>query len=204
MFNPHTVPLAVYVSGHSPIHRAPTGAKLGVVVVTIFLTAIFGGHRPVAISGLLVMLALYSMARIPPAIAAKQLLGPLPVVLFISATTWWREDLGTALNTAATLITAIGIAILLTLTTTIEHMMDALEAGLNPLTDRGFPTEKILIAFSLTMRLIPLTALTVSEILEARRARGLGLSPSAFGVPLIVRSLLRAKALGEALISRGL
>ena len=204
MFNPHAVPLAVYVPGHSPIHRAPTGAKLAVVAVTIFLTAIFGGHRLVAIGGLLFMLALYFVSRIPLGTAAKQLLGPLPVVLFISAITWWREGLGIALSTAATLITAIGIAILLTLTTTIEQMMDALESGLKPLTDHGFPTEKILIAFSLTMRLIPLTALTVSEILEARRARGLGLYPSAFGVPLVVRSLLRAKALGEALISRGL
>ena len=203
MFNPHAVPLAVYVPGRSLIHRTPTAAKLTAVAGTILLTAVFGRHWPVAYGGLMLVLALYALARIPLATAAKQLLGPLPVVIFIGALTWWRESLDIALCTVSTLFTAIAIAILLTLTTTIEEMMDTLETGLTPLTKRGFPTEKILIAFSLTMRLIPLTALTVSEILEARRARGLSFSPSAFGVPLIVRSLLRAKALGEALISRG-
>lgn len=203
MFNPHAVPMGVYLPGRSPIHRAPTGLKLAVVMAIIIITAFFTRVWPVAASGLIVVTCLYAFARIPWKIALRQLLAPLPIVAFIGVITWWRAGLYEALCTSATLLTAIAVAVLLTLTTTIEQMMDALERGLAPLTRRGFPTEKILIAMSLTMRLIPLTALTVAEILEARRARGLGFSATAFGVPLIVRSLLRAKAFGEALISRG-
>lgn len=203
MFNPHLVPMGVYVPGRSLIHRAPTGPKLCMVMAIIAVTAVFGRSMFVAVGGITLVACLYAAAGIPFRIAVRQLLAPIPIIVFIGAITWWKDNLSIALCTAATLLTAIGVAILLSLTTTIEQMMDALEHGLTPLTRVGFPTEKILIAMSLTMRLIPLTALTVAEILEARRARGLGFSPSAFGVPLIVRSLLRAKAFGEALISRG-
>lgn len=203
MFNPHLVPMGVYVPGRSLIHRAPTGPKLCMVLAIIAVTAVFGRSMFVAVGGITLVACLYAAAGIPFRIAARQLLAPIPIIVFVGAVTWWNDSLYVALCTSATLLSAIGVAILLTLTTTIEQMMDALEHGLTPLTRRGFPTEKILIAMSLTMRLIPLTALTVAEILEARRARGLGFSPSAFGVPLIVRSLLRAKAFGEALISRG-
>ncbi|WP_282938421.1 energy-coupling factor transporter transmembrane component T family protein [Corynebacterium auriscanis] len=204
MFNPHVVPMGVYVPGRSVVHTAPTGLKLSVVIVTVIITAVLGRWWPVALGGLLLVVVLYVLAHIPAAIVGRQMLAPVPVVAFIGAVTWWRESWEIALCTTTTLFTAIAIAILLTLTTTVEQLMDALERLLQPLTRRGFPTEKILIAMSLTMRLIPLTAMTVAEILEARRARGLGFSPTAFGVPLLVRSLLRARAFGEALISRGI
>lgn len=38
---------------------------------------------------------------------------------------------------------------------------------------------------------------------DAQRARGLAASPRAFAVPLLVRSLRRADAIGEALAARG-
>jgi biotin transport system permease protein len=57
---------------------------------------------------------------------------------------------------------------------------------------------------ALTIRCIPLIAQIVAEVLEARRARGTRGSVMALAVPVVVRSLYAADALGEALVARGL
>ncbi|MFR4188905.1 MAG: CbiQ family ECF transporter T component, partial [Corynebacterium variabile] len=64
----------------------------------------------------------------------------------------------------------------------------------------------ISLALTLTLRLIPLQVQMVGEVLDARKARGsrsAGLSPVAFGVPVIVRTILRAQGVADALRARG-
>jgi biotin transport system permease protein len=68
------------------------------------------------------------------------------------------------------------------------------------------PVDQVSLALTLTMRLIPLQVQAVNEVLDARRARGsrsVGLSLTAFGVPVIVRTILRARAIADALRARG-
>jgi biotin transport system permease protein len=46
----------------------------------------------------------------------------------------------------------------------------------------------------------------VGEVLDARKARGsraAGLSLTAFGVPVVVRTILRARGISDALRARG-
>jgi len=50
---------------------------------------------------------------------------------------------------------------------------------------------------------VPVVVGLAEEVREAQLARGLGMSPRAFAVPLVVRSLRHADALGEALAARG-
>jgi len=57
---------------------------------------------------------------------------------------------------------------------------------------------------SLSVRSISVIAGLAQEVRDAQRARGLGGSARAFAVPLLVRSLRHAEALGEALMARGL
>ena len=56
---------------------------------------------------------------------------------------------------------------------------------------------------ALTIRCIPLVSDIVREVLEARTARGTRGSLLSIAVPVVVRSLYAADALGEALIARG-
>ena len=98
------------------------------------------------------------------------------------------------------LLATIAAANLLTLTTTVEALLDALDRALAPLGRSG---ELISLTIALTIRLIPLMISTANEVLEARKARGSGFSVSAFGVPLVVRAVRRAKMIGEALMARG-
>ena len=56
---------------------------------------------------------------------------------------------------------------------------------------------------ALGIRCVPVIAALAGEIRDAQQARGLTASPRAFAVPLIVRALRHADALGEALVARG-
>ena len=83
------------------------------VLAIIAVTAVFGRSMFVAVGGIALVACLYAAAGIPFRIAFRQLLAPIPIIVFIGAITWWKDSLTVALCTAATLLTAIGVAILL-------------------------------------------------------------------------------------------
>jgi biotin transport system permease protein len=67
----------------------------------------------------------------------------------------------------------------------------------------GVDPERIGLLLALGVRCVPVVVGLAEQVRDAQRARGLGASPRAFAVPLIVRSLRHADALGEALVARG-
>ena len=194
---------STYIPADSPIHHLPAGAKALTVIAVLLLTALFVTSIPVAGLVLVLTLVLYAVARIPWRAALLNLRTPIPVLLILCGLLWWRVGFSVAAHRFLVLYAAVALAILLTLTTRVSDMLDSLERGLRPLERFGFPVDSVTLALSLTMRLIPLQWDLVNEVLDARKARGVSGSPLAFGVPVIVRSLLRAKAVGDALISRG-
>ena len=108
-----------------------------------------------------------------------------------------------ALAMFLSIFSAILVAFLLTLTSTVDDIMESVESSLAPLERFGFPVDTVTLAMSLTIRLIPLMFATVGEVLDARKARGAGFSFAAFGTPVLIRSIRRARSIGEALQARG-
>lgn len=209
----HHVPLGVFVPGTSPIHRLRPGVKLlGLITALLVVNIAVAVTVPrtgclIGAGFLLLSLAGYLIAKIPGRVARGQLLSPLPLLLFFFALLVWRSGWLPALATLLSVYASVVLATLVTLSTPISGLMDAVERVLKPFERFGLPVEAITFAFSLTIRLIPLIFLTALEVLEAQRARGLtGFANTikAFGVPLLVRCLVRTKALGEAMLSRGL
>ncbi|MDK8890499.1 energy-coupling factor transporter transmembrane protein EcfT [Corynebacterium macclintockiae] len=197
------VPLSVFHPGTSVFHRAPAGLKIFLLLVFLVGTALWA-KVPWQAGVVVGFTAIcYLAARIPVRLALRQLLAPTVLLAAFAGLLWWQRDLPTALTYFGVILSAVAMASLLTLTTTVVALMDAVEAGLRPLGTIGLPVETISLLIALTIRLIPLTALTVNEVQDARKARGASRSVLAFGVPVIVRSLLRARYLGEALKSRG-
>lgn len=197
------VPLSVFHPGTSVFHRAPAGLKILLLLLFLVGTALWA-KVPWQAGVLVGFTAIcYLVARIPVRLTLQQLLPPTVLLAAFAGLLWWQRDLPTALTYFGVILSAVAMASLLTLTTTVVALMDAVEAGLRPLGRIGLPVETISLLIALTIRLIPLTALTVNEVLDARKARGASRSVLAFGVPVIVRSLLRARHLGEALKSRG-
>ena len=188
------------------VHRAPAGIKLLVLTVFILSTAIFvSTWQWAAVSvGMVVLTA--AVARIPARLFVRQLSGALPLLIFIALMLWWRTDGEQALTMFLVLLSAIAAAILLTLTTRVSVLMETFERILAPTARIGVPVDQVALAMTLTIRLIPLQVQAVNEVLDARRARGsrsTSASLTAFGVPIVVRTILRSRAIADALRARG-
>ena len=198
-----TVPLGVYIPGTSPLHRLPPSIKLASVLAFSILSTLLA-RTPVQ-AGLCVVGAavLFAIARIPLRIAWGQIWPPIPFLLFLGAFQWWQFHWQKAATIVLVILAAIMVAVLMTLTTTVAEMMDSLERALRPLQRFGVPADNISLAISLAIRLIPVQLATVYEVLDARRARGADFSLTAFGTPVMIRSIRRARAIGDALIARG-
>ena len=206
MISTSRVPLGVYSPGNTVVHRAPAGFKLLVLTVFILSTAIFvSTWQWAAVSvGMVVLTA--AVARIPARLFVRQLSGALPLLIFIALMLWWRTDGEQALTMFLVLLSAIAAAILLTLTTRVSVLMETFERILAPTARIGVPVDQVALAMTLTIRLIPLQVQAVNEVLDARRARGshsTSASLTAFGVPIVVRTILRSRAIADALRARG-
>jgi len=99
--------------------------------------------------------------------------------------------------------TLVLLAGLVTLTTRTTDLVDAVVTACRPLRVLRVDPERVGLVIALGVRCVPVVVGLAEEVRDAQRARGLAASPRAFAVPLIVRSLRHADALGEALVARG-
>ncbi|HIW92164.1 MAG TPA: energy-coupling factor transporter transmembrane protein EcfT [Candidatus Corynebacterium avicola] len=206
MISPSRVPLGVHHPGNSVVHRAPAGIKLLTLTVFIISTAIFVSDWAWGLAAVAAVVLTAAVARVPARLLIRQLSGALPLLIFVALMLWWRTDGNQAVTMFLVLLSAIAAAILLTLTTKVSVLMETFERLLAPTARIGVPVEQVALAMTLTIRLIPLQVQAVNEVLDARRARGsrgFGASLTAFGVPIVVRTILRARAIADALRARG-
>lgn len=194
--------LGVYSPGSSPLHRLPARAKLGAMLVagggSVFL------DRPKWVAAALVaVLAGYVVARVPLRTALAQVRPLLWLALFIGVfhvlANGWRQ----AFVVVGVIAALVLLAALVTLTTRTSDLVDAVVAACRPLRRLGVDPERVGLVLALGIRSVPVVVGLAEQVRDAQRARGLTASPRAFAVPLIVRSLRHADALGEALIARG-
>ncbi|MFD5867151.1 energy-coupling factor transporter transmembrane component T family protein [Corynebacterium sp. NPDC060344] len=197
------VPLSVYVKRRSPVHRLPALPKLALVVAFIILATLFARTIPTAAVALAIALAGYALARIPFTVALSQLLGAVPLLAFIAIIQGLTGNWELGIMLFLQILACVVAATLLTLTTRVSDLMDAFDRILAPLGKLGLPVSTISLAMSLTLRLIPLQVQAVREVLDARRARGASASVTAFGVPVIIRTIRRSRAMSDALLARG-
>lgn len=197
------VPLGVYVPGTTIIHRMPPLMKFFILIIFILITSIWVTQPLVAVSCVAGATIAFILARIPLSVAIGQLWPPLPLLLCLGAFQWWQLGFSKAATVTLVIFASLMLAVLVTLTTTVEAMMEAMEKALAPTARLGVPVETIVLAFSLTIRLIPLMFSTVYEVLDARKARGATFSLTAFGTPVVIRSIKRARNIADALVARG-
>ena len=194
--------LGLYLPGHSPIHRAPAGMKLlamlAVGVCSIFLDRVW----QVALA-ICVVLGGYLVARISLRTALRQVRPLLWVAVFVAGfhvvVNGWQR----AFVVVGVIAMLVLLAALITLTTRTTAMVDAVVRVCRPLRVVGIDPERVGLLLALAIRSVPVVVGLAEEVRDAQRARGLTASPRAFAVPLIVRSLRHADALGDALVARG-
>ena len=199
----NTAAPVLYIPTGSLIHRLPAGVKLTGLIAFLVLAAIFAKTLVAGAGCVVAAVTAYALARIPWRTALRQLTPILIILLAFGALTWWRSGLGEALVRFLVLWASVSVAILLTMTTKVSDLQRAVERALAPAAAVGLPVDKISLAISLTIHMIPLQLRTISEVVEAQQARGGKFSARALGIPLVIRTLLRGREVGEALQARG-
>lgn len=191
-----------YLPGSSPLHRAPAALKLLFLVAAGAGAALLDEAWQVGCA-LLVVLAGYRLAGYGWRIPLSQV-QPLAWVLgfvavFHLAVSGWSR----AAAVVGMVLVLVLLAGLVTLTTRTSALIDVVVAVARPLRLFGVQPERLGLLLALGIRSVPVVVGLAQEVRDAQRARGLVASPRAFAVPLVVRSLRHADALGEALVARG-
>lgn len=195
-------PLGLYVPGTSVLHRTPAGVKLLVMVVAGAGSVFLDEPWQVAVA-LGVVFVGYGVAGVSTRAALNQLrpliwIAGFAAVVHVIVNGWQRAFV--VVGVIAALVLLAG---LVTLTTRTTAMVDAIVRICRPLRVVGVDPERVGLVIALGIRCVPVVVGLAEEVRDAQLARGLTSSPRAFAVPLIVRSLRHADALGEALVARG-
>lgn len=192
----------LYVPGRSVVHRAPAGIKLVLLAAALGILSTINRPFELLPAGALTVSAA-AMTGVPWARYRDQLRPlafPAPVmftaqVLFIG----WSH----AVVVTGSLILSFALAAVLTLTTRVSAILDACTTALRPLERFGVNPERIGLLLALTIRCLPLIESIITNVGQARKARGATGSVLALAAPAVIRALRTADALGEALTARG-
>lgn len=195
--------LGLYIPGSSLLHRLTPGPKLVAMVLAIAAVTVLVRQPWHLAPAVVAVAAMYAIARIPVRTALAQLRPLLWALIFIGVfqvifTGWAR-----AAVVCGTIVLAVALAALVTLTTRVSDMLDTVSRALRPLRRFGVNPERAGLVLAMTLRSIPLLTGIVRQVSEARKARGLGFSLRALAVPAVVSALITAEAMGDALAARG-
>lgn len=189
-----------YVPGDSIVHRARPLIKVGLLFLVCTWLFVQDGGLSLTIAGL-VLAALFAVGRIPPTMIVAAIRPALWVLGLIFAAQFFLADWRFATFVVARFAAMILAASLLTLTTRMSDLVDAIERALG----RVLPprsAEAISLALSLCLRFIPRVREIFEEVKNAQRARGLGTSWRALVTPTIVRALKSADEIARAIVAR--
>lgn len=195
--------IGLYQPGDSFVHRLPAGVKLPALFAAIAaVTVLVRAPLAVVVAGAVVA-GLFAVAGIGWRVALAQL---RPVVWMLAVIAIFQVVLTSparAVVVCGVLLLSVALAALVTLTTRVSDMLDAVTRALEPTRRFGVDPERIGLLLALAIRCVPLLTGIVHEVAEARRARGLEWSMTALVTPALVRALRTADAMGEALAARG-
>ena len=194
--------LGLYRPGRTWLHRLPAGAKLlGLLVASIVVVALRGPASGIA--ALTVALVLVAWSGTGLRRLVRTLRGLLVVVVLMAAYTTWQQGWERGVELTTDLVALVLLATVLTATTPVDEVLDAVTRAVGPLRRIGIDPERVGLAFALVLRAVPTTLDLARQTGDAARARGLERDPRARLVPLVIRSVAHARATGEALDARG-
>lgn len=194
--------IAGYLSGTSLLHRIPAGVKL--VALAVLSVLILPMTDPAALAmALAAVVTVYAGfgRRGLKRIAAWRSLVPLLVVIFLLQV--WAASIEAAVASVLRIAVMVLIADLVTLSTRLQDMMDALAVPLAPLGRFGLDPQRLSLAVALVLRFVPVLLESWRGREEAWRAR----SPKRPGLVLVGAffsgALSTADQVAEALEARG-
>jgi biotin transport system permease protein len=195
--------LGLFRPGSSVVHRAPPAAKLlallGLGIASAWLQQRWWAVL-IALGGVLVG---YLAAGFSAWLMLRQLRPMAFILLFTAAMHVWVADWQRAVAVATMIAALVAMAALITLTTPMTALVDVLVRAAGPLRRFGVDPERVGLILLLGVRCVPVVTGIASQVRQAQIARGAARSYRAFAVPLLVRAIRDAEAIGEALVARG-
>ncbi|TDQ62026.1 biotin transport system permease protein [Maritalea mobilis] len=192
--------ISFYKPGNSLVHRTPAGWKI--VLLFVFCTALFLVQNwwflGVAIA---LVLTSYLLAKLPLSLTWQAVRPALWVLVLIFLVQLWLNDWQFGLYVVLRFAIMIVAATLLTLTSKTSEMIEGIERSVGKLFGADI-AEKVGLAFSLSLRFIPMVRETYQEVREAQKARGLGRNWRALITPTMIRTLKSADDIAQAIDAR--
>ncbi|WP_083511365.1 CbiQ family ECF transporter T component [Microbacterium sp. XT11] len=195
--------IQLYRPGSSVLHRAPAALKLGLLALLAPAASLLPREPGIAFAALCAVCGLFLVARLPVAVLAGEVWRLRAVIAVLAAALWLFIGPAAAVVGVARVATVVLLAALLTLTTRMGDLLGVLRRLLRPAARVGIDAETVALVVSLTIAAVPVIAALSDEVRDAQRARGVRLRV-AWIVPLMVRTLRHADAVGDALVARGL
>lgn len=194
--------IGAYVPGDSWLHRArPRTKLLALLVVSALIVLVPRVPVVLALAACVVAAVLAAGLGVRGLWA---LVRPMRwIVLVLTPFQWWSAGPERAFVVVGALVVAVVAAGLVTATTRVADMTDTFVTGLRPFVRFGLDPDRVGLALALTLRAVPVLSDALRQAGEARAARGLSRSPRALLVPVVVRAVRHAEAVGDALVARG-
>lgn len=197
------IQVGIHQPGDSVLHRLPVGAKLlGLMVLSVAIVAIRSMPASWAWLALALVLAVVAGLRLRLLVRATRAV--LVIAIVAALAQWWLHSGARAVETLVDLVALALAAIVVTATTPVNAMLDAMVRWLTPLRRLGVDPERVALTFSLAIRSLPGTLAIAQETRAAAIARGLERNPRAYLTPFVIRVVAQAHVTGDALHARGL
>lgn len=200
--------LSLYRPGDGILHRMPAGPKLLLLLVLVLGVSLLPSRWWAAAVAAGVVVVVYACAGLRDGLLGMRELARqtvalrwLIVVTLALQLIFLGPEAAVANTTRVT--SAVLLAGLLSLTTRVTDLLDAVERGLRPLDRLRFDSERAAVLLTVTITTVPVLARLAGEVREAQRARGARPGVRFFAVPFLILSLKHADQLGEALSARG-
>lgn len=195
--------ISLYRPGTSPLHRMAAGPKVLVFAAVALLLSLL----PVSVWTIVAMCALVALAYSLSRVGVREFGRQLYIIRWVAIVMLIPQLILltplAAVTTTSRVVAVILLAGLVTLTTRVPDLLDAVERALGPLRRFRVDPASIGLLFALTITAIPVIRGFALTIREAQRARGARTRLSTFVVPLLVLSLKHADDVADALTARG-
>lgn len=200
----HASLLGAYIERDSMLHAAPLVAKfIPVAALSVLVLALNSAWATLAAVGL-VSLAYLVGARL----TVRELVQPLtrmwPLILILGAFQWFNAGPLTAFIVVGNIVVCVLAALLVTLTTESQRLLDGLVSLARPLRPLGADPDRFGLTVALMLRSIPYLVGAAEDSRDAARARGLERNVRALILPVFIGAVAYAHQTGEALAARGL
>ena len=196
--------IPLYEARDSPLHRLPAWGKLLGLVVLALALSFMGTWWPGLAGVWVLVIAGYVVAQLGLQHLVGQVLAVRFVVVIMVASQLLFLPIPDALANTLRVLAVLLLAALVTLTTRMSDLLEALQRALAPLAHLGVPTAQISLTIALTLSTVPVIAAYAGQLRDAQLARTGRVRLVALVVPLLVVSLKHADELADALRARGL